>query len=192
MWLFLCRLQKQPFLPSNYMCCAKSTCHIFKNYNAAGFFVLFFTSLFVLLGTKWCFSFTFLILLVSVSELQSCCVGETVPRKPCGTQTTHIKTASTLHINVCHHNQTQLSLREHKDSPPQLAQGAKVDYDAKSLNNEPSKKKFKQTCIQTLSASHKKLKWDYQSCWNAGYRANQLTNNKSLTEREPPWLHCSH
>lgn len=95
------------------------------------FFVLFFTSLFVLLGTKWCFSFTFLILLVSVSELQSCCAGETVPRKPCGTQTTHIKTASTLHINVCHHNQTQLSLREHKDSPPQLAQGAKVDYDAK-------------------------------------------------------------
>lgn len=143
MWLFLCRLQKQPLLPSNYMCCAKSTCHIFKNYNAAGVFVLFFTSLFVLLGTKWCFSFTFLILLVSVSELQSCCAEETVPRKPCGTQTTHIKTASTLHINVCHHNQIQLSLREHKDSPPQLAQGAKVDYDAKSLNNEPSKKKFK-------------------------------------------------
>lgn len=50
MLLFLCRLQKQPLLPSNYMCCAKSTCHIFKNYNAAGVFVLFFTSLFVLVS----------------------------------------------------------------------------------------------------------------------------------------------
>lgn len=142
MWLFLCRLQKQPLLPPT--CAAQSLLVTsLKITTLRDFFVLFFTSLFVLLGTKWCFSFTFLILLVSVSELQSCCAGETVPRKPCGTQTTHIKTASTLHINVCHHNQTQLSLREHKDSPPQLAQGAKVDYDAKSLNNEPSKKKFK-------------------------------------------------
>lgn len=76
------------------------------------------------------FSLTFLILLLfSVSELHSCGGGDTVPRKPCGTHSSHIKTVSTMLINVFYLNQSTPSLREHRDALPEPIVSKGVDED---------------------------------------------------------------